>query len=56
MNGIFIPKLKEQKRMMINPLPNDRIPKPKKKQYATAVKTLSPRINVEYKLGSSISQ
>ena len=34
--------------MMINPLPNDRIPKPKKRRYATvALKTLAPKINVE---------
>jgi len=43
--------------MMINPLPNDRIPKPKKRRYATvAVKTLSPRINVKCEVSSSISQ
>ena len=53
---IFIPKFRSQK-MMINPLPNDRIPKPKKGQYATiAVKTLSTRINVECEESSSISQ
>jgi hypothetical protein len=46
------------KKMMINPLPNDRIPRPKKRLYAavTAIKTPSPRINVEYEVDSSISQ
>ena len=43
--------------MMINPLPNDRITKLKKGRYATiAVKTLSPRINVECEQSISISQ
>jgi hypothetical protein len=46
------------KKMMINPLPNDRIPRPKKRLYAAvaAIKTPSPRINVEYEVNSSISQ
>ena len=46
------------KKMIINLLPNDRIPKPKKGQYATAaaVKTLPPTINVECEVSSSISQ
>ena len=45
------------KKMIINLLPNDRIPKPKKGQYTTAaIKTLSPKINVECEVSSSISQ
>jgi len=40
--------------MMINPLPNDRILKPKKRRY-TAIKFLFPRINIEDELCSSIS-
>ena len=38
--------------MMINPLPNNRIPKPKDRQFA-AIKTLFPRINLEDEIGSS---
>jgi hypothetical protein len=40
--------------MMIDPLPNDRILKPKKRRY-TAIKTLFSRINIKDELCSSIS-
>jgi hypothetical protein len=39
--------------MRINPLPNDTILKPKKRQY-TAIKTLFLRIDIEDELCSSI--
>ena len=47
--------------MMINPLPNDRIPRPKKRLYdavaaVAAIKTPSPWINIEYEVDPSISQ
>ena len=41
--------------MIINPLPNDRDPKPKKRRHAAIVNTLFPRINVEYELCSLYS-
>ena len=42
------------KKMIITPLPNYRIPKPKKRQYITAaIKNLYTRINIEYKVNSS---
>jgi hypothetical protein len=54
MNGAFIPLF--EKKMMVNPLPNNRIHKPKKRKNAALVKTLFPWINVEGdKLCSSIS-
>ena len=45
MNGAFIPLF--EKKMMVNPLPNNRIPKQKNRKNTAVVKTLFLRINVE---------
>ena len=46
--------LGRNRKMVMNPLPNDRAPKQKKKRRAAVIKTLFPRINVEDELCSSI--
>lgn len=39
--------LKRRKKMMVNPLPKDRILRPKNGRYAAVVNTLFPKLNVE---------
>ena len=46
--------LRRRRKMVMNPLPNDRAPKPKKRRRVAIIKTLFPRINVEDELCSSI--
>ena len=56
MKVFFFPNLRS-KRMMINPLANDKITKSKKRRHIMAsLKTPSLWINVEYEIDSSISQ
>ena len=45
MNGAFIPLF--EKKMMVNPLPNNSIHNQKNRKNAAVVKTLFLRINVE---------
>jgi hypothetical protein len=55
--SLFPNLISKKMKMIITLLPNDRIPKLKKRRYITAaIKKVPTRINVEYKVNSSISQ
>jgi hypothetical protein len=55
--SLFPNLISKKMKMIITLLPNDRIPKLKKRRYTTAaIKKVPTRINVEYKVNSSISQ